>query len=126
MDGQVFALVADVANDVWTWSGWPRLADIAAVATAIVSGFILISLRVSRRSQVRALEAYLKKIGRIKRAGEQGLRSEEHLSRHLQIPLSEIPALAHSSKRLVSRIRTDTQTGETKLMWGYNGLVPDK
>jgi hypothetical protein len=72
------------------------------------------------------MENYLAQIGKKIGAGEQGLRSAPHLSRHLSIPLEEIGRLAPLSGKLVSRLRQYDGEAEATLMWGHKGFVRGK
>ena len=122
----VFAFTGGWLSGAWHWSGWPRLADVAAVATALGTGSIALSLRASRWSRIRAMENYLAQVGKKIAPGEQGLRSEPHLSRHLSIPLEEIGRLAPLSGKLVSRLRQYEGESEATLRWGHKDFVRGK
>ena len=122
----LFTFTGEWLSGAWHWNGWPRLADVAAVATAAGTGSIALSLRASRWGHIRAMENYLAQVGKKIAQGEQGLRSEHHLSRHLGIPLEEIGRLGHLSGKLVSRLRLDEGQTEATLRWGHKDYVRGK
>lgn len=122
----IFAQVGGWLAAAWNWSGWPRSADIAAVLTAAATGSIAFSLRATRWSRIRAIENYLAQVGKKIGPGEQGLRSEPHLSRHLKIPLEDVGRLAPLSSKLVSRMRKYEGEAEATLRWGHKDYVRGK
>ena len=126
MIDQVRTIAAGWAGMAWHWSGWSQVADMATIVTAVATASFVSSVFWTRWGQMRAIEGYLKEVGRRKEPDEQGLRSAENISRKLDIPVDDVKRLAHASRKVVSRIRPNGPDQEHTLMWGYRGLIRGK
>lgn len=108
--------------ELWNWAGWDRVADLATICTAFASLTIAVQIATRDRAGRKALEKYLKKVGRDKRDDQQGLRSALHLSKELGIPEDDVQRIALRSGQIVAKMR-DRQGEERHLRFGYKGLA---
>lgn len=110
----------------WAWSGWTRVSELATVVTAGATASIATWLYWERWSQIRKIEAYLKRVGSKRGPDDQGLRSAENISRKLGIPVEDVQRLAHASRNVVSRIRPNGPEQDHTLLWGHKRFVKGK
>lgn len=104
------------------------VADIAAIATAVVAGWAYFAFRYRRRRKRERLEQYLLEEAQQTMGDDLGRRSVTHLMARVGMTEADILDAAFDSRHIERSVTTDPDTGRAgALMLSYSGpLWPPK